>query len=327
MALTPGERLNLIKQLIVDLAADDWEEIELTLDTFGASDLGPRQGWHGNDEYARKRLKLSSDDALVALHSHLHPDISVGIAPTAGGPWQEGYVKLFLTHTHPNKILAKAIRDRLLLYGIDTFVAHEMIEPSKEWQEEIELALATCEALAALVTKDVVTSKYCDQEIGFAMGRGLVVIPIRQETDPHGFFGKYQGAPGAEGPYASWVISDGIFDALVTNAKTKRKMGPAIVKRYATSQSYDGARKNTQYLLEMPKEMWTDEMVDEVERAGPENSQLDNGVWIPANRRIPDVVSEHLDKLLKRKSKPVASHTSDFSDFVPSTASDDDIPF
>lgn len=327
MALTPGERLNLIKQLTVDLAADDWEEIELALDTFGAADHGPEQRWYGNDEYARGRLKRSSDETLVTLHAHLHSDISIGIAPTAGGPWEKGYVKLFLTHTHPNKALAKTVRDRLLLYGIDTFVAHEMIEPSAEWREEIELALATCEALAALVTKDLVTSNYCDQEIGFAMGRGLVVIPIRLETDPHGFFGKYQGVPGAEGPYAAWTIADGIFDALVMNPKTKGKMGSAIAKRYATSQSYDRARKNTQYLIDMPKEMWTDEMVDEVERAGPENSQLDDGVWIPTSQRIPDFVSEHFDKLLNRNPKSAASSTPDFSDFATSAASDDDIPF
>jgi hypothetical protein len=325
MALTPGEKLELIKQLTADLASSDWEEIELTLDTFEAGYADEREGWRDNAGYIRQRLKTSSDEVLVALHAHLHPDISTGITPTAGGPWKEGYVKLFLTHTHPNKVLAKEIRERLLLSGIDTFVAHEMIEVSKDWQEEIELALATCEALAALVTKDLIRSEYCDQEIGFAMGRGLVVIPIRQEADPHGFFGKYQGAPGANGSYAAWTISDGIFAALIKNPKTKGKMGPAIVKRYCTSTSFDYARKNTAYLLDLPKDMWTDEMVETVNRAGSENSQLKDGVWLGTNQRIPDVVSKHLDKLLGQTKQ--AADESIFSDFASAAVGDDDIPF
>jgi TIR domain len=199
-----------------------------------------------------------------------------------------------------------------------------MIDVSKEWQEEIELALATCDALAALVTKDLINSPYCDQEIGFAMGRRIVVIPIRQEVDPHGLFAKYHGAPGDQGSYAHWTIADGIFDALAKNPKTKGKMGPAIVHRYCTSKSFDMARENTQYLIDMPKEMWTDQMVDEVVEAGPKNSQLGDGVWIPTQQRIPDFVSEYLDGLLDRKSEASAAEASGF---VPSTAGDDDIPF
>jgi hypothetical protein len=325
VALTPGEKLELIKQLTADLAGSDWEEIELTLDTFEADSFDERQGWPDNAGYIRQRLKTSADEVLVALHAHLHPDISTGITPTAGGPWKEGYVKLFLTHTHPNKVLAKQIRERLLLSKIDTFVAHEMIEVSKEWQEEIELALATCEALAALVTKDLIQSEYCDQEIGFAMGRGLVVIPIRQESNPHGFFSKYQGAPGASGDYAAWTIADGIFDTLIKNPKTKGKMGPAVVERYCTSTSFDYARKNTAYLLDLPKDMWTDEMVQAVNRAGSENSQLIKGIWSETKKEIPDVVSKHLRKLLGQTTQ--VSNEPILSDFAGTAAGDDDIPF
>lgn len=306
----------MIKQSIAALADDEWPEIELTLDTFGAGELSRRAGWSSNSEYALMRLRGSDDDVLVKLHAHLHPDISVGISPTAGGPWEKDYVKLFLTHTHPNKVLAKGVRERLLVSGVDAFVAHEMIEPTKDWQEEIEFALATCEALAAIVTEDLLNSKYCDQEIGYAMGRGLVVIPVRQGADPHGFFAKYQGVPGSESIHAAWHIADGILDALIKNPKTKGKMGPSIVRRYATSQSFDRARENTQYLIDMPKELWTIEMVEQVERAGTLNSQLGNGVWIETQQRIPDFVREHLDDLLDRKSKPARAELFELPDFV-----------
>jgi len=35
---------------------------------------------------------------------------------------------------------------------IDSFVAHTTSEPTREWVEEIEKALRTCDALVALIT-------------------------------------------------------------------------------------------------------------------------------------------------------------------------------
>jgi hypothetical protein len=327
MALTRGERLDCIKQIAAALVGEELPQAELALDTFGAIDTN-RWEYDSDIDYILARLRSSDDDIIVELKSYLNGQGASVSVPESDGPWHDGYIRLFLTHTHPNKVLAKNIRERLLLYGIDTFVAHEMIEVSKEWQEEIELALATCNALAALVTKDLILSPYCDQEIGYAMDSRVVIIPVRQEADPHGFFAKYHGAPGDKGPYAHLTIADGIFDALVRNPKTKDDMGLSIVRRYCTSTSYDYARKNTAYLLNLPEEQWTDEMVDAVEKAGSENSQLEDGVWIPDNRRIPDLVRAHLDELLHRAES--SADTSDFaraSEFASSGGSDDDIPF
>ena len=81
------------------------------------------------------------------------------------------------------------------------------------------------------------------------------------------------------------------------------------MSRYCTSTSFDYARKNTQYLLDLPKDQWTDGMVDEVEKAGSENSQLDHGIW-PGSQRIPDLISAHLDELLDRQD--AMAETSDF---------------
>jgi len=316
VALTRAERFDSIKEITAALVQDDLPQIELALDTFGAPDVN-RWEREDDNEYVIDRLRSADDDVIVELKSYFDGRGASVTVPESDGPWCDG-------HVHPNKVLAKEVRDRLLLYGVDTFVAHEMIEVSKEWQEEIELALATCDALAALVTKDLINSPYCDQEIGFAMGRRVVVIPVRQEADPHGFFAKYHGAPGGQGSYADRTIADGIFDALVRNSKTKDRMGPAIVRRYRTSRSFDRARENTKLLIEMPREMWTDQMVGEVEAAGGENSQLDQGVWIPTQQRIPDFVSEHLAELLNRKSGAPADNVLGF---VPSANGEDDIPF
>jgi hypothetical protein len=58
-------------------------------------------------------------------------------------------------------------------------------------------------------------------------------------------------------------------------------------------------------------------MVELVEEAGRENSQLEFGNWY--GQSIPEVVSEHLDQLLERERKDSPSGTS--------PSGEDDLPF
>ena len=130
------------------------------------------------------------------------PPEQVQEAEDAPSFWQTGFFRLFISHTHPNKVSAHNLKAALGKYGIAAFVAHDDIEPIKEWQLEIERALRTADALAAIITPDFVDSRWCDQEVGFAFGRGKLVIPLCKETAPHGFLGEYQGflAKGLQAP-------------------------------------------------------------------------------------------------------------------------------
>lgn len=174
-------------------------DINLALNTFNApsaSEPDYSNEWE-NYEYILRRLGQVADETLVGLHAHLYPDVSTETA-TAGlvGPWKDGLFRLFISHTKANKQLAGEVSERLLDYGIDAFVAHDVIEPTKEWMDEIEAALATCDSLAAVLTEDFVSSKWCDQEIGYVVARGILIVAVRQGADPHGFISKYQAVPG-----------------------------------------------------------------------------------------------------------------------------------
>ena len=63
--------------------------------------------------------------------------------------------------------------------------------------EEIDLALRSMHALSALLTPDFHLSDWTDQEVGFALGRGVLVVPVRLGLDPYGFIGKVQGLSGS----------------------------------------------------------------------------------------------------------------------------------
>jgi hypothetical protein len=103
----------------------------------------------------------------------------------------EGY-RVFLSHKAEVKKEAAALKEKLKLFGISAFVAHEGIHPTKEWQIEIENALSSMDSLVACLTDKFHDSVWTDQEVGFAFGRGIPIISIKLGKDPYGFIGKFQ---------------------------------------------------------------------------------------------------------------------------------------
>ena len=126
-----------------------------------------------------------------------------------------------------HKLKATALKAALRKYGISSFVAHEDIEPTFEWQDEIEKALASMDALTAILIPGFHDSNWTDQEIGYALGRGVLVLPLRNGLDPYGFVGKFQGIPCHDRTVAQ--VAKSVFQALVSNAATKNKIATALV--------------------------------------------------------------------------------------------------
>lgn len=109
--------------------------------------------------------------------------------------WKPGCFRLFISHLSEYKVSAANLKGCLQNFGIDGFVAHEDITPSKEWEQEIEAALFSMDALCAIVAPGFEKSRWCDQEVGIALGRKKMVFSIRKGKNPYGFFGKYQALP------------------------------------------------------------------------------------------------------------------------------------
>ncbi|MCP5195924.1 MAG: TIR domain-containing protein [Gammaproteobacteria bacterium] len=117
---------------------------------------------------------------------------SVGTVKSADF-WANGYLKLFVSHLSSNRARMSALKAGLANWGISAFIAHEDIEASREWRDEVEAGLETMEVLAAVVEPGFKESDWCVQEVGYALGRKVDIIPLRAGLDPFGFFGKYQG--------------------------------------------------------------------------------------------------------------------------------------
>ena len=107
--------------------------------------------------------------------------------------WQgNNQFKLFISHISAHKKLAMRLKECLSVYGISAFVAHEDINPTLEWQIEIELALASMDAMVAFHTKGFSLSNWTQQEIGFALGADKKIIALKMDEDPTGFLSKHQ---------------------------------------------------------------------------------------------------------------------------------------
>ena len=106
--------------------------------------------------------------------------------------------EVFFSYSHKDKVLAGNIANLLKEKRIDVFLAHENIEVSEEWREEIFKHLESDSVLLALLTPNYEKSVWANQEAGIMRGKGGKVIPlIVGETNikKFGFLEALQGIP------------------------------------------------------------------------------------------------------------------------------------
>lgn len=154
--------------------------------------------------------------------------------------WTLGFFRMFISHVSSHKQSAANLKLALADYGISGFVAHENIEPTTEWQEEIIAALRSMDALCAILTKEFNGSKWCDQEVGFGLGRNVLCIPIKHGTDPYGILGMYQGAKTASD---ARDVARQIFHLLCNKEKTHEKYIQMLSNLFLGASSIDLALK------------------------------------------------------------------------------------
>jgi len=239
--LTPSDRVKLITQVSALLSAESWPVIDLTLKQFG---LRWSPEWPSGDKssYILEMITESSDDQLLSLASHVGIENSPRASVIEASFWKPGHFRLFIGHLAERKDLATSLQEGLANFNISAFVAHRDIEPTREWQDEIELALNTADAFVALLAEGFHASKWTDQEIGFAMGRGLLVIAVRLGEERYGFIAKHQALQG-RGKSADDLMLE-LYELLRDHKQTQRRMAEALVYRFEQSDSFRRAKDN-----------------------------------------------------------------------------------
>jgi TIR domain len=276
MSLTASQRVSLIKEIVKRLSVENYSVIDMTLGEFK---LPVTDSWSGGgDSYIMQMVKGQDDAKLLGLAKHLGYSIE---APSYLEPpfWQEGKLKVFLSHLSKQKSWATELQEALLSYGVSAFVAHKDIKPTLEWQVQIETALATCDALVTLLHIGFHESNWTDQEIGFAMGRGVPVFSIRFGQDPYGFIGKTQAFQGHGKDAAE--IAEELFTAYRVNKQTQAKMSEVLLSMFVKSGTFAQAKTRIGYLEDL--ETWGADFADRIRDAAELNSQI-SGSWGVSDR-------------------------------------------
>ena len=205
----------------------------------------------------------------ISIKSEIHKDnLTTSIASyqtdVVKRIWKsEKNFRVFLSHKSEFKKETSALAQKLSAYGISAFVAHTDIEPTKPWQNEIEHALKTMHGLVALISEGFHESEWTNQEIGYAMGRNIPIIPVKTPYDPRGFLGTIQAIP--------WNVPD-LPLKLAIHFLSEQAMLDSYIDAVANSNSYD--KSSTLGKLLPHIESLSEEQSKKLKEAYHNNSQI-----------------------------------------------------
>lgn len=249
------------------LTADDLSELETALHIRG--------GERGRTHWAIKDVDLYrvlQDEKGISLP---RPDnVAVTRDPptdsaTSADLWKPaGAPRLFMSHLASRKKEVHDLSRMLKQFGFACFVAHDVIEPSREWRREIERALDSCDVLVAYVTPEFSASPWTDQETGWALGRGVAAIPISVDGEtPYGFIGSYQ-AVIRTGTMTEADLSRRVFRAICDAVFNGRRWGgqavagkvvPLVINAIGRASTTKTALQFHDLLMKVPPRLWTPE--------------------------------------------------------------------
>jgi hypothetical protein len=275
MSLSPSQRVTLMKEVAARLASEQWAMIDLTLSQFGLKTTDTFSG--NSNAYILTMIQSAPDRSLIDLAQHLgfafEHTVSSHIEPAF---WRKGMFRVFISHLAANRKWAGDLQEALLTYGISGFVAHNDIEPTTEWQKQIETALSTCDALIALLHNKFHESKWTDQEIGFAMGRAVPVFSVHFDEAPYGFIERFQAFNGVKNKPND--LAGQLFEAYRKNKQTKEKMSSVLVELFEQSGSFAEARTRIGYLEGL--DVWEPSFSSRIQLATESNSQVSDAFYV-----------------------------------------------
>jgi hypothetical protein len=234
-----SERFELVDRLARELQARfKTYELDGYLNSVGVETPESAVGTNSKWVYAKGVLANVPEATLLRIADDLDFDLAAvaGGAPIPPSCWQgHQRFRLFISHISKHKDKALRLRECLEPFSIAGFVAHEDIEPTKQWEIEIRRGLHTMDAFVSMHTPGFAASSWTQQEVGFALGGGKKTIAFHMGEDPTGFLSKEQ-ALLRKGRDAVQIAKE-IDRLLSEDPRTQSKLGDAKIS--STPQSLD----------------------------------------------------------------------------------------
>ena len=189
------------------------------------------------NEYVRAVYVKNADDLDPQFQRSINFTGKPQIVPERTGLWKTKSLRIFLSHRDKHKGIAHDLAEALAPFGISSFIAHDAIKPMREWEKEILNALMTMEVMVVLLTDDFHESEWTNQEIGFALGKGVPIICVKVGSiDPCGFIGSKQAL---KAPYDEIsTVAPKIHRALINEIGQEGRLKEILIESFISSPNY-----------------------------------------------------------------------------------------
>ncbi|TGK25577.1 toll/interleukin-1 receptor domain-containing protein [Leptospira yasudae] len=202
-------------------------------------------------------------------------------------------MKAFISYSTIDKLTAGKIQNILDHFGIPSFLAHEDIKVSSEWQTVILNELAKSDLFVALLSRYYEESPWCVQEAGIAAFREMTLVFLSLDgTIPKGFVGKTQSAKIREDTVS---INDLIPGIIRCNFRFGTNM---IIDLIGRSRSFRQAERNFQLILPYVDQMKKSQIKELLRRAANNRQVYEAGLC--KNRYIPSLLKDYKYLLPKK---------------------------
>jgi len=221
------QKLLILRSLADTLSQYPLRDVNLLLQEVNLGDLTYEQ-WYGNQYWSV--TKDDRADAVMQTIRHMTrseaEDLADGVETFMSGRASADVsdaatpLVVFASHLAAHKAFVAEVGDELKAWGIKLFVAHVSIEPDSEWELEIRRMLRSSDAGVVFLHPKILESHWCDQEVGWLLGRGVPCLPLKFEgTDPYGFLGKRQAQTMQHD-----VTSEGVASVVVAWLAMKQEL-------------------------------------------------------------------------------------------------------
>ncbi len=239
--------------------------------------------------------------------------------------WKPGHLRLFISHRDEYKSQARQLGLALETFGISAFVAHDTIEPMEVWQTEIEKGLETMEVMLAFVTDNFHKSTWTNQEVGFALGKGIPVIALKLEKqDPSGFIAAKQALKGRLDSLEASV--EPLYELISEKLGQKKRLRQNLISAFVATPDWREATIRFQRLNKFVDEL-TDTEFQQVKIGFEQNDQLHNAAYLRNYDRFREFLERTTGKRFEVRGGKIVEMglPRPKGSFI--SAMDDEIPF
>lgn len=210
-------------------------------------------------------------------------------------------MRIFISYTTSNKVLAGRLSQELESYGFRVFLAHHHLRPSEQWQQTIQQELRKCDLFLPLLTKNFHKSPWTDQEVGFVLGSEKSISPIKIDIMPYGFLSSRQ-AFTLNRKNVKKRCRTFVLQMLNRESKLRKLAAMSVITKLANSTSFIESREILGLLIDC--DFLSKQEVNKVFQVSITNDQIYNYEGAPARlRRIVNKFKIQIDEKILRQAR------------------------